>query len=108
MPKVSFRYPGNVHAPDALAAWGGRGAVLLHARDDPRFARLLERIRASTLAAVEDTGRVAAVAGRVCHRLAVPAPPGLPRPAGQSAPDPLPHTGRSRSPASAAWRRPAR
>ncbi|WP_329494466.1 aminoglycoside phosphotransferase family protein [Kitasatospora herbaricolor] len=82
--KVSFPHPGNVHEADALAAWGGRGAVLLHERDDPRFAMLLERVRTSTLAAVEDTDRVAAVAGRVCHRLAVPAPPGLPRLAGRA------------------------
>ncbi|MFD0256990.1 aminoglycoside phosphotransferase family protein [Kitasatospora indigofera] len=77
--KVSFPHPGNVHEPDALAAWGGRGAVLLHERDDPRFAMLLERVRASTLAAVDDHDQVASVAGRVCRRLAVPAPPGLPR-----------------------------
>jgi streptomycin 6-kinase len=24
--KVSFPHPGNVHEPDAFAAWGGRGA----------------------------------------------------------------------------------
>src|SRR6188474_705530 len=32
--KVSFPHPGNVYEPDAFTAWGGRGAVLLHARDD--------------------------------------------------------------------------
>ncbi|MFD0899949.1 aminoglycoside phosphotransferase family protein [Actinomadura sediminis] len=77
--KVSFPHPGNVHEPDALAAWGGRGAVLLRARDDGRFAMLLERARASTLAEVEDGDEVAAVAGRLARRLAVPARPGLPR-----------------------------
>ena len=35
--KVSFPHPGNVHEPDAFAVWGGRGAVLLHKRDDERF-----------------------------------------------------------------------
>ncbi|MDX6291301.1 MAG: streptomycin 6-kinase [Kribbellaceae bacterium] len=77
--KVSFPHPGNVHEPDALAAWGGRGAVLLHERDDERFAMLLERIQTSTLAEVEDGDEVAAVAGRINRRLAIPAPPGLPR-----------------------------
>jgi streptomycin 6-kinase len=52
--KVSFAHPGNVHEPDALAAWGGHGAVLLRERDDERFAMLLERIQTSTLAEVED------------------------------------------------------
>ncbi|MFI9048293.1 aminoglycoside phosphotransferase family protein [Streptomyces sp. NPDC053427] len=77
--KVSFPHPGNRHEPDAFAAWGGRGAVLLHERDDERFAMLLERVRTSTLAEVEDDDRVVTVAGQVARRLAIPAPPGLPR-----------------------------
>ncbi|WP_049563955.1 aminoglycoside phosphotransferase family protein [Streptomyces sp. SBT349] len=77
--KVSFPHPGNVYEPDAFAAWGGRGAVLLRERDDERFAMLLERARTSTLAEVEDGDEVLAVAGRINRRLAVPAPPGLPR-----------------------------
>ncbi|GGV07636.1 hydroxyurea phosphotransferase [Actinomadura cremea] len=77
--KVSFPHPGNVHEPDAFAVWAGRGAVLLHERDDARFAMLLERARTSTLAEVEDGDEVVAVAGRLGRRLAVPAPPGLPR-----------------------------
>ncbi|MEV0231488.1 aminoglycoside phosphotransferase family protein [Nonomuraea sp. NPDC050786] len=75
--KVSFPHPGNVHEPDAFAAWEGRGAVLLHERDDERFAMLLERARTSTLAEVEDGDEVVTVAGRINRRLAVPAPPGL-------------------------------
>ncbi|MGW2636947.1 aminoglycoside phosphotransferase family protein [Streptomyces sp. NPDC001348] len=77
--KVSFPHPGNVHEPDAFAAWGGRGAVVLHERDDARFAMLLERARTSTLAEVEDADEVVTVAGRISRRLAIPAPPGLPR-----------------------------
>ncbi|MET9962264.1 aminoglycoside phosphotransferase family protein [Streptomyces sp. NPDC006326] len=77
--KVSFPHPGNVHEPDAFAAWGGRGAVRMHERDDACFAMLLERARTSTLAEVEDGDRVATVAGRISRRLAVPAPDGLPR-----------------------------
>ncbi|WP_367826314.1 aminoglycoside phosphotransferase family protein [Streptomyces sp. LMG1-1-1.1] len=77
--KVSFPHPGNVHEPDAFAAWGGRGAVHLIERDDARFAMLLERVRPTTLAEIEDGDEVVAVAGRLNHRLAIPAPPGLPR-----------------------------
>jgi streptomycin 6-kinase len=77
--KVSFPHPGNVHEPDAFAAWAGRGAVVLHERHDAHFAMLLERVLASTLAEVEDGDEVVAVAGRLNRRLAVPAPPGLPR-----------------------------
>ncbi|MFD9335076.1 aminoglycoside phosphotransferase family protein [Streptomyces sp. NPDC060028] len=77
--KVSFPHPGNVHEPDAFAAWRGRGAVRLHERHDEQFAMLLERVRSSTLAEVEDGDEVVRVAGRLNHRLAVPAPPGLPR-----------------------------
>lgn len=77
--KVSFPHPGNVHEPDAFEAWGGRGAVLLYRRDDERFAMLLERVRTTLLAQVEDNDEVATVAGRINRRLAVPAPPGLPR-----------------------------
>ncbi|MFJ3306147.1 aminoglycoside phosphotransferase family protein [Streptomyces sp. NPDC086549] len=77
--KVSFPHPGNVHEPDAFAAWGGRGAVLLRERDDERFAMLLERVQTSTLAEVADGDEVVTVAGWINRRLAVPAPPGLPR-----------------------------
>ncbi|MEV7597097.1 aminoglycoside phosphotransferase family protein [Kitasatospora sp. NPDC089797] len=77
--KVSFPHPGNVHEPDAFAAWAGHGAVLLLERADERFAMLLERAGASTLAEVDDGDEVVAVAGRLNRRLAVPAPPGLPR-----------------------------
>lgn len=77
--KVSFPHPGNVHEPDAFVAWGGRGAVLLYERDDERYAMLLERVQTSTLADVARGDEVVAVAGRLNRRLAVPAPPGLPR-----------------------------
>ena len=77
--KVSFPHPGNVHEPDAFAAWGGRGAVLLYERDDARYAMLLERAQTSTLTEVVDSDEVATVAGRIHRRLAIPAPPGLPR-----------------------------
>ncbi|MER5434266.1 aminoglycoside phosphotransferase family protein [Streptomyces sp. NPDC002588] len=77
--KVSFPHPGNVHEPDAFAAWGGRGAVRLHERDDARYAMLLERAYGDSLAEVADLDEIAVVGGRVSRRLAVPAPDGLPR-----------------------------
>jgi hypothetical protein len=75
--KVSFPHPGNVHEPDAFVAWGGCGAVLLHERDDERFAMLLERVRPSTLAEVEDGDEVVKVAGRLSRRLAIRVGTGL-------------------------------
>ncbi|MFC4503772.1 MULTISPECIES: aminoglycoside phosphotransferase family protein [Streptomyces] len=72
--KVSYPHPGNDHEPDAFAAWGGHGAVRLYARDDSRYAMLLERVHSDSLAEVEDVEEVARVAGRVARRLAVPAP----------------------------------
>ncbi|MEU9090554.1 aminoglycoside phosphotransferase family protein [Streptomyces sp. NPDC048428] len=77
--KVSFPHPGNVHEPDAFAAWDGRGAVRLYERDGERFAMLLERVGTSHLGEVEDDDEVVRVAGLISRRLAVPAPPGLPR-----------------------------
>ncbi|MEU1098609.1 aminoglycoside phosphotransferase family protein [Streptomyces sp. NPDC005877] len=75
--KVSFPHPENMFEPDALSAWGGRGAVLLHERDDDRFAMLLERAHPTTLAQAAQGDEVAAIAGSVSRRLAVPAPAGL-------------------------------
>lgn len=77
--KISFPHPGNVHEPDAFAVWGGRGAVLLHERDDARFAMLLERAGDSSLSALDDIDEAVTIAGRLSRRLAVPAPPGIPR-----------------------------
>ncbi|WP_328675009.1 aminoglycoside phosphotransferase family protein [Streptomyces sp. NBC_00343] len=77
--KVSFPHPGNAHEPDAFAAWGGRGAVLLHERDDARFALLLEQAGPGTLADLDDIDEAVAIAGQLARRLAVQAPPGLPR-----------------------------
>lgn len=77
--KVSFPHPANAHEPDAFAAWDGKGAVLLHERDDERFAMLLERAGPARLADLEDGDEIAAAAGRLCRRLAVPGPAGMPR-----------------------------
>ncbi|MEV0802151.1 aminoglycoside phosphotransferase family protein [Kribbella sp. NPDC050281] len=82
--KVSFPHPGNVHEPDAYAAWGGRGAVLLYERDDASFAMLLERAKSSTLGQLADGDEIASVSGQLSRRLSIPAPSGLPRLADQA------------------------
>jgi streptomycin 6-kinase len=64
--------------PHTLAAWNGRGAVRLLARDDPNGALLLERLNPHDTAH-ELTGESAAsVAGQICRRPAVPAPSTIP------------------------------
>ncbi|GAA3543475.1 aminoglycoside phosphotransferase family protein [Kribbella ginsengisoli] len=77
--KVSFPHPGNRYEPDAFAAWAGRGAVVLHERDDDHFAMLLERAHSTTLASLTDEDEIAEVAGRLNHLLAIDAPAALPR-----------------------------
>lgn len=77
--KVSFPHPGNRHEPDALAQWGGHGAVLLYDRDDERFAMLLERAHPLTLAEAGTGDEVPTTAGQILRRLATPAPAHLPR-----------------------------
>jgi streptomycin 6-kinase len=62
-----------------LAAWAGRGAALLLERDDANYAMLLEQLRPESLATVTDSDDAMAIAGRLARRLAVPAPPELPR-----------------------------
>jgi streptomycin 6-kinase len=76
--KVSPPHPGNVHEPDAFAAWQGHGAVRMHERDDARFAILLERASTQTLASLDSAEDIARVLGQLSRRLAIPAPPHLP------------------------------
>lgn len=64
----------------ALAAWNGRGAVRLIECDEPAGALLLERLDPARSARELVSGvDAAAVLGQVCRRLAVTAPPGMPR-----------------------------
>ena len=77
--KVSFTHPGNRYEAEAFATWGGRGAVLLYERDDAQFAMLLEQGEWQTLDDLGDVYRATAVIGELARRLAVPAPPDLPR-----------------------------
>ncbi|WP_026257667.1 aminoglycoside phosphotransferase family protein [Actinopolymorpha alba] len=77
--KVSFTHPANMYEPHAYAVWGGRGAVLLYERDDANFAMLLEQGEWQTLEDLGDVDQATAVTGQLARRLAVPAPPGIPR-----------------------------
>ncbi|MBE1612564.1 aminoglycoside phosphotransferase family protein [Actinopolymorpha pittospori] len=77
--KISFTHPGNMYEAHALAAWDGRGAVRLYERDDARFAMLLEQAEWKTLDDLGDVDQATAVTGQLARRLAVPAPPDLPR-----------------------------
>ncbi len=51
----------------------------MFARDDERFAMLLERTGPKTLADVTDFDEAVGILGQLSHRLAVDAPAGLPR-----------------------------
>ncbi|GAA2756364.1 aminoglycoside phosphotransferase family protein [Actinopolymorpha rutila] len=77
--KVS--YPGETTYFEAitLAAWAGRGAVLVLERHDADLAMLLEELGPESLATVADADEAMTVIGRLARRLAVPAPPELPR-----------------------------
>jgi streptomycin 6-kinase len=77
--KISFTHPGNLYEAHAFAAWSGRGAVRLYERADDRFAMLLEQGEWQTLDDLGDVDQATAVLGRLARRLAVPAPPELPR-----------------------------
>ncbi|WP_280400184.1 aminoglycoside phosphotransferase family protein [Nocardia carnea] len=77
--KVSFPDYGSPHEPAALAAWNGAGAVRLYEHADSSFAMLLEQARSRTLAGIADPEEALTIQGRLAHRLAVPAPAGLPR-----------------------------
>ena len=77
--KVSFTHPGNMYEAEAFATWEGRGAVLLYERDDALFAMLLEQGEWQTLDDLGDVYEATAVIGQLARRLAVPAPPHLPR-----------------------------
>jgi len=63
----------------ALAAWGGRGAIRLLERDEPAGVLLVERLDPARSARELSGVDAARVLGQVCRRLAVPAPPGMPR-----------------------------
>jgi streptomycin 6-kinase len=76
--KVNFPEPESEHEADALAAWGGVGAVRLIAADPGRRALLVERCLPGTqLWAIADEDAANAAAAAVLRRLWRP-PPGEP------------------------------
>jgi streptomycin 6-kinase len=77
--KVSYPHPANVHEPEAYRTWAGHGAVQLWERDDERFAMLLERAGPDRPYEVLPVDEAIRIAGVLVRRLAVPAPPDLPR-----------------------------
>lgn len=77
--KVSWPHAGNRAEPAALTAWQGRGAIRLLERDDARYAMLLERLRPRSAHELRDPFAMISAAGRLVRRLAIPAPPELPR-----------------------------
>ncbi|MFD2082617.1 streptomycin 6-kinase [Actinopolymorpha cephalotaxi] len=77
--KVSHPHPANAHEPDAYRTWAGHGAVLLWERDDECLAMLLERVGPERPYEVLPVDEAIRLAGVLVRRLAVPAPPRLPR-----------------------------
>ena len=77
---LKLNAPSHVEADteaDALEHWGGRGAVLLHARDNPRRALLLERCVPGTELWSSDVDEAEVIA-QLLPRLQVPVPGGHP------------------------------
>lgn len=73
--KLTFPEPESAEEPDALAAWDGRGAVRLLARDEARSALLMERCFPGTQLWDEpDEERANEIAAGVLRRLWRPAP----------------------------------
>jgi streptomycin 6-kinase len=70
--KVSWLDDDSRGEPHALAAWAGRGAVMLLERDDAVGAMLLERLDKTHTVRELDGVSAARVAGQMCRQLAVP------------------------------------
>lgn len=79
MVKISLPYEATRFEAVTLATWAGRGAVLLLERDDANRAMLLDQLSPESLATVGDAAEALTIIGRLARRLAVPAPPELPR-----------------------------
>lgn len=76
--KLAWRGGDPGEETTALRAWDGRGAVRLLATDDSVTVLLLERLDPHRSLADVDLATAAGFAGQLIHRLAIPAPPGLP------------------------------
>jgi streptomycin 6-kinase len=75
--KLTWPVERTVDEAGALAAWRGRGAVLLLEADVEAGALLLERLDAIQTLERMDLRAAAQVAGRLLRRLAIPAPDGV-------------------------------
>jgi streptomycin 6-kinase len=75
--KLTWPVERTVDEAGALAAWRGRGAVLLLEADVEAGALLLERLDATQTLERMDLRAAAQVAGRLLRRLAIPAPDGV-------------------------------
>jgi streptomycin 6-kinase len=75
--KLTWPVERTVDEARALAAWRGRGAVLLLEADLEAGALLLERLDPTRTLESMDLGAAAQVAGRLLRRLAIPAPDGV-------------------------------
>jgi streptomycin 6-kinase len=75
--KLTWPAERTVDEARALAAWKGRGAVLLLEADPAAGALLLERLDPTQTLDSMDLGAAAEVAGRLLRRLAIPAPDGV-------------------------------
>jgi streptomycin 6-kinase len=76
--KLAWPDPGVAPEATALAAWDGNGAVRLHEVDLGRSALMLERLDQRCLEDIP-IGEAVDAAGSLIRRLAIPAPPGVPR-----------------------------
>jgi streptomycin 6-kinase len=75
--KLTWPAERTVDEERALAAWRGRGAVLLLEADPAAGALLLERLDPTRTLNSMDLRAAAQVAGRLLRRLAIPAPDGV-------------------------------
>jgi streptomycin 6-kinase len=75
--KLTWPVERTVDEAGALAAWGGRGAVLLLEAAPAAGALLLERLDPTRTLESLDLRVAAEVAGRLLRRLAIPAPDGV-------------------------------
>jgi streptomycin 6-kinase len=78
---LKLSYPNDLsrHEADALRAWNGRGAVLLHAYRPERDALLLERLDSRRSLKNLPLEAMLPIAGGLLRQLAIPAPSETPR-----------------------------
>lgn len=75
--RIGWRDKHTQHAPIALRAWNGRGAVRLHEFEPTSNAMLLERLDPQRSLANLPITQAVTIAGGLLRRLTIPAPAGL-------------------------------